>query len=127
VVAAKDHRDRAAARHCLHRPLQGCQRRDDVAGVHLDVTGVPDHEVGQPVGPQGEARPQPVVRQVVRHPDGLRPEARTRAMGGPPVERCTQDDDVDTLEMVEVAALDPEERDVRAELAAVARHGALTG
>ena len=91
MIPAERERDRSGLRDLLHRRLERRQGDLDVAGVHLDVTGVVDLEVAQPVGPQRQRGSRPVVRQVVGHPDGLRPEAGAGPVGGAAVERRTQD------------------------------------
>jgi len=130
VVPAENHGDRARAGDLLDGPLQRRQGDLDVPGEHLHVAGVEHPQVAQTVGPQGQRRTCPVVRKVVGHPDRLRPEAGARPVGGAAVERCAEDDDVSPgirARIVQVAPLDTEEGDVRAVLAAVARHPTILG
>ena len=90
------------------------------------VAGVDDLEVLQPVGAQREARPRPVVGEVVGHPDRLRPEAGARPVRRPAVEGRPHHDDVRTgvrRLVVEVARRHAQEGDVGTELSAVASHG----
>jgi hypothetical protein len=125
VVAAEDDGDRPGPGHRLDRGLQCGQRGLDVTGVHLDVPGVEDPQVAQPVGAQRQARPGPVVRQVVGHPDRLGAEAGARAVRRPAVEGGAEDDDVRAGEgrrVAEVAAVDAEVGDVGPVLGAVAGH-----
>ena len=65
------------------------------------------------------------MRQVVRHPDRLRPKARAGPVRGAPVKGGTEDDDIGIgirLRLVEIAPVDAEEGDVRTELRAIASH-----
>jgi hypothetical protein len=96
VVTAEDHGDGAARCDRRHRLRERRQGPLDVAGRHLDVAGVQDAQVAQPVDPQGEVRARPVVRQVVRRPDGLRSEAGPGAVRGAAVEGRADDHDVGT-------------------------------
>jgi hypothetical protein len=57
VVATEHDGHRTRGRDGGDRRLQCTERADDVAAEHLDVTGVTDDEVAQPVGPQCERRP----------------------------------------------------------------------
>ena len=128
VVAAEDDRDRTGAGDLLHRCLQHPEGALDVAGWHLHVAGVDHSQVLQAVGAQRQARPRAVVREVVGHPDRLRPESRAGSVRRAAVEGRPDHDDVGAgvrRRVVEVARGDAEERDVRAELSAVASHGPM--
>ena len=98
--------------------------RSMCAGRHLDVTGVEHPQVAQRVDPQREVRPGPVVAEVVGRPDRLRAEPGAGPVRGAAVERRPDDHHVGAGErrgVGEVAPVDPEEGDVRAE------HGAVPG
>jgi hypothetical protein len=94
VISAQGNRYRA----CLDNFLYGClERRQsdfDVAGVHLHITGVVDLQISQTIGSQRQRGPRSVVWQIIGHPDGLRPEAGTGAVGGASVERRSQDHNI---------------------------------
>ena len=125
VVAAEHQRDRARRGHRVDRLLQVAHRPGGVAGEHLDVACVVDPQVPQPVDPQRERRPRPVVRQVAGLPDVLRPEPGARPVRGAAVERRAEDHHVGVgvaRRRRPVAAIDAEEGDVRSELRSVAGH-----
>ena len=125
MITTEGNRDGPGLNHLLHRRLQRRQRDLDVAGVHLHITGVVDVQVLQAVGPQCQRGPRSVVRQIVGHPDGLRPEPSSGAIGGAPVERRPQDHHVGigvAGRVVEIAFRHAEEGEVGAELGAVASH-----
>ncbi len=90
VITAEDQRDRAGAGHGVHGNLQIVHRTGRVAREHLDIAGVVDAQVGQPVHPQGQGRPRAVVRQVAALADLLRTEAGTRSVRRAAVERCAR-------------------------------------
>ena len=126
VVAAEDQRDGAVAGHLVHRGLQVAHGPGRVAGEHLHVPGVVDAQILQAVGAQRQRGPGPVVRQVVGLPDVLRAEPGPGPVGGAAVERGPDDHHVGVRvagRVGPVTAVHTEERDVRAELRSVARHG----
>jgi hypothetical protein len=90
----------------------------DVAGVHLDVAGVDDPEVDQPVGPERQARPGAVVVEVVAHPDRHRTVPRAGSRRRPAVERSTENDNLRVgvrRRVAEIAHGYAQEREVRTE------------
>jgi hypothetical protein len=116
VVAAEDHRDGARLGDILYGRLQAVERLPALDADHLDVPRVDDGQVAQRVDAERKVWPGSVVRQVVGHPDGLRPEPGTGPVGGARVVRRADHDDISgahALRVGQVTSTDAEKRHVR--------------
>ena len=125
VVAAEDERHGTGLRHALHDHFEIRARSRGVAAVHLYVAAVHDAQVLESVGAQREGGTRAIMSEIARHAQGLRAEARAAAVRRAAVEGCPDDDHIGVGvggRVLEVAGGHAEEGEVRAVLAAVARH-----
>ena len=107
VVASEHDRNGTGGCNAFHRIGKRLETEFEIAGSDLDVPGVHNRELLERVDAGREMRPVHVGAEIVGLSNSLRPEASAPAVGGAPVDRRSEDDDVrlDSREIVQSGPL----------------------